>query len=142
MKFGKVQSLLVLAVVVAAALFLTAPSWRAQAPFSVVETSIDDVHRAYRSGELTTHQLVQIYLDRIKAYDQQGPKINCIISINPNALAEADNLDRAFKASGFVGPLHGIPILLKDMVDVAGLPTTYGSIVRKDFVAAKDAFMV
>ena len=89
--------------------------------FDVMETTIQDVQSAYKAGRLTAHQLVQMYLDRIKAYDQQGPKLNSIITINPKALEEADRLDAAFKASGPVGPLHGIPVLLKDQVDVAGL---------------------
>lgn len=142
MRIMNMRTLLVLAVVAGALLLVAVPPWRAQTPFHVVETTIDDIHRAYQSGELTTHQLVQMYLDRIEAYDKQGPKINCVITINPKALEEADRLDAAFKASGFVGPLHGIPVLLKDQVDMAGLPTTYGSVVRKNFIAARDAFVV
>lgn len=136
------RTLLVLALVVGALLLAGVRSWRAQAPFQLVEATIEDVHRAYQSGELTTRQLVQMYLDRIEAYDKQGPKINSVITLNPKALEEADKLDAAFKASGFVGPLHGIPLVLKDQVDMAGLPTTYGSIVRKDFIAARDAVVV
>ena len=93
-------------------------------PFHLLETSVEDVHNAYKSGKLTAHQLVQMYLDRIKAYDQQGPKIN------------ADRLDAALKTSGLVGPLHGIPVLLKDQVDVAGLPTTLGSDLRAERLQA------
>jgi len=110
-------------------------------PFDVMETTIRDVQDAYKSGRLTAHQLVQTYLDRIKAYDQQGPKLNTIITLNPKALEEADKLDAALKASGFVGPLHGIPVLLKDQVDVAGLPTTLGSVVMKDYIPTRDAFV-
>src|SRR5262249_30667524 len=72
----------------------------AAAPFQIVETTIDDIHMAFRSGTLTARQLVQGYLDRINAYDKQGPNINSIITINPNALAEADRLDAALRASG------------------------------------------
>src|SRR5580765_277728 len=68
--------------------------------FRVVETSVDEVHAAYKSGTLTAHELVQAYLDRIDAYDKKGPAINCIITINPRALAEADALDAAFRNSG------------------------------------------
>src|SRR5258707_90708 len=93
------------------------------APFQIMETSIADVHAAFKSGKLTARQLVQAYLDRIAAYDKQGPAINAIITINPKALEEADRLDRQFKKSGFVGPLHGIPILIKDEIDTAGMPT-------------------
>src|SRR5919197_6176356 len=82
------------------------------ASFNVLETTIDDVHLAYRSGQLTARQLVQFYLDRIDAYDKKGPAINAIISINPKALEEAERLDAAFKISGFANPLHGIPIIV------------------------------
>jgi Asp-tRNA(Asn)/Glu-tRNA(Gln) amidotransferase A subunit family amidase len=136
------RTLVVLGIVAGALLFVAVPAWRAQTRFQVVETTIEQVHAAYKSGELTARQLVQMYLDRIEAYDKQGPRINSVITLNPNALAEADKLDAALKASGFVGPLHGIPLVLKDQVDMAGLPTTYGSIVRKDFVAARDSVAV
>src|ERR1700736_237792 len=81
-------------------------------PFEVVETSIDQVHAAYKSGELTARQLVQAYLDRIHAFDQQGPKINAIITLNPKALEDADRLDAQYKTSGLAGPLHGIPVFV------------------------------
>ena len=70
------------------------------APFQIVEASIDDIHAAMKSGKLTAHQLVQLYLDRIDAYDKRGPNINSIITLNPQALAEADKLDAAFAAVG------------------------------------------
>ncbi len=93
-------------------------------PFPVLETTIEQIHAAYRSGQLTSRQLVQSYLNRIQAYEKQGPAINSIITLNAKALEEADRLDAAFKTSGFVGPLHGIPITVKDQVDAAGFPTT------------------
>src|SRR5262245_57981625 len=68
-------------------------------PFEIVEATIDDIHMAMRAGRLTARQLVQGYLDRINAYDKQGPTINSIITLNPNALAEADRLDAAFRTS-------------------------------------------
>lgn len=111
-------------------------------PFSVEETSIASIHAAYESGQLTSHQLVQLYLDRIEAYDKNGPKINSIITVNPTALEEADRLDAAFRTSGFVGPLHGIPVLVKDMIDAEGMPTTMGSILFKDYYPDKDALVV
>ncbi|MGH7811786.1 MAG: amidase, partial [Candidatus Binatia bacterium] len=70
--------------------------------FNPLETTIDQVHAAYISGALTCRQLVEMYLGRIEAYDKKGPVINAIISLNPDALKEADRLDAAFKASGFV----------------------------------------
>ncbi len=115
----------------------------ASAPFQIVEATIDDIHMAFRSGRLTARQLVQGYLDRINAHDKQGPNINSIITINPNALAEADKLDAAFRVSGLVGPLHGATILVKDEVDTAGMPTTLGTVVFKDYrPPPKDAFVI
>ena len=110
--------------------------------FRVVETTVDDVQAAYKAGGVTAHQLVQMYLDRIAAYDKAGPNINSVITVNPNALADADRLDAAFKTSGPVGPLHGIPVLVKDEIDVAGLPTTQGSTIFKNYRPTKDAFVV
>src|SRR5947199_7926400 len=112
------------------------------APFPVVEASIDGIHMAFRSGRLTARQLVQSYLDRINAYDKQGPNINSVITINPDALAEADRLDAAFRSSGLAGPLHGIAILVKDEIDTAGLPTTLGTVVFKDYRPPNDAFVI
>jgi Asp-tRNA(Asn)/Glu-tRNA(Gln) amidotransferase A subunit family amidase len=83
-----------------------------------------------------------MYLDRIDAYDQKGPTINSIITLNKKALEEADKLDAAFRQSGFVGPLHGIPIIIKDQVDAAGFPTTLGSILMKDYYPERDAFAI
>ncbi|MEX2300566.1 MAG: amidase family protein [Bryobacterales bacterium] len=107
--------------------------------FDVMETTIEEVHKAYADGRLTARQLTQMYLDRIEAYDKNGPKINCVITVNPDALEQADRLDAAFKQSGPVGPLHGIPIAVKDQMDVAGLPTTLGSVVMKDYVPTQDS---
>jgi len=103
------------------------------ASFQIMETSVDDIHAAVKSGKLTARQLVQDYLDRIKAYDKQGPTINAIITLNPDA---------AYVKSGFVGPLHGIPVLVKDEIDTAGMPTTLGTLVFKDYRPTKDAFVI
>ena len=110
--------------------------------FELVETTIADIHAAYQSGRLTARQLVQAYLDRIDAYDQKGPGINALISLNPRALEEADRLDAAFRSSGFAGPLHGIPMVMKDQGDIAELPTTLGSVLFKDHLPERDAFVV
>jgi amidase len=112
------------------------------AAFNVLETTIDDIQSAYKSGQLTARQLVQTYLDRIDAYNQQGPAINSIITLNPNALEEADRLDQTFKAAGFVGPLHAIPIIIKDQADAQGMPTTLGSVLFKNYYPDRDAFVV
>ena len=118
------------------------PPVAAQAPaFRLLEATIDSIHAAYRSKQLTAHQLVQRYLARIDAYDKKGPSINAIITLNPHALDDADRLDSAFRSSGLVGPLHGIPIVLKDQMDAAGMPTTLGSILFKDYRPDRDAFV-
>ena len=110
--------------------------------FNILETTIDEVHAAYESGQLTCRHLVRMYLDRIEAYDKKGPAINAIITVNSKAIEEADRLDAAFKASGFVGPLHGIPIIMKDQGDVKGMPTTLGSVLFKDYYPDRDCFVV
>jgi amidase len=114
---------------------------QANAPFNVVEATIDDIHGAYKSGRLSCRELVQIYLDRIEAFDKKGPGINAIITLNADALKEADRLDAAHKASGPVGPLHGIPIIVKDQADVKGMPTTLGSVLFKDYYPDRDSFV-
>ena len=98
-------------------------------PFYLQEATISDVHAAYRSGATTATRLVQAYLDRIQAYDQAGPKLNVVIFLNPKALEEAAALDEHLRTTGkFVGPLHGIPMLLKDNVNTKDMPTTGGSL--------------
>ena len=115
---------------------------RPAANFKIVEATIDDVHNAYKSGDLTCRQLIQMYLDRIAAFDKKGPAINAIITINSKALEEADRLDAAYNSSGPAGTLHGIPVVLKDQVDAKGMPTTLGSVLFKNYYPDKDAFVV
>ena len=109
--------------------------------FNILEASIDDIHAAYKSGALTCRQLVQTYLDRIDAFDKKGPNINAVITLNSDALKEADRLDAAYKASGPVGPLHGIAVIVKDQADVKGMPTTLGSVLFKDYFPDRDSFV-
>src|SRR5215471_89463 len=106
---------------------------KSAASFNLLEATIDDIHNAYKSGQLNARQLVQMYLDRIEAYDKKGPAINAVITLNSHALEEADQLDTKFSASGFVGPLHGIPILIKDQADTKGMPTTLGSVLFQNY---------
>ncbi len=111
-------------------------------PFEIVEATIESIHGAFRSGHLTARQLVQCYLDRIEAYDKQGPALNAVISLAPGVLEEADRLDEIYRTRGAIGPLHGIPVIMKDQGDVKGLPTTMGSVLFKDFNPDRDAFVV
>jgi amidase len=110
--------------------------------FKLIETTIDQIHAAYRSGELTCRQLVEMYLARINDFDKAGPEINAIITVNPNALVDADRLDAAQSTGGFVGPLHGIPVIVKDQCDALPMPTTLGSLLFKDNYPDRDAFVV
>lgn len=113
----------------------------AKTPFQLAETTIADIHSAYESGRLTVRQLVESYLARIEAYDRAGPNINSVISINPRALEEADALDAAFRARGLTGPLHGVPLVMKDQADVKDMPTTMGSVLFKDHNPGADCFV-
>jgi amidase len=106
------------------------------------EATIADVQAAMESGKLTAHRLVEMYLTQIDTYDQKGPALNAIITPNPNALADADALDAEFKRSGPVGPLHGIPVLVKDIVATQGIPTTAGSKSLEGYVPAEDATII
>ena len=109
----------------------------------VVETTIAQVQAAMRSGELTARELVQAYLDRIAAYDKSGPELNSIITLNEKALEEADLLDAEFKRTGeLVGSLHGIPVLVKDQAETAGIMTTFGSTAIDGYVPEKDATVI
>ncbi|MFE1934511.1 amidase [Streptomyces sp. NPDC059474] len=111
--------------------------------FRVEEATIGDIHQAFRSGRLSCRSLVEAYLARIAAYDTAGPGINAIVTLNPAALEEADALDRAFAGTGqFTGPLHGIPVLLKDQTETAGITTTFGSITADGYLPAADATIV
>ena len=136
-------SLTVLVTVALIGLSLGYSQTKPSAPhFQVMETTIDDIHAAMKSGNLTAHDLVQAYLARINAYDKNGPKLNCVITVNPHAIEDADKLDAAFRQSGMMLPLHGIPILVKDEIDTAGMPTTLGTLVFKDYRPARDAFTI
>ncbi|MCZ6915140.1 MAG: amidase family protein [Gemmatimonadetes bacterium] len=110
--------------------------------FEIEETTIVAIHAAMEAGTLTARELVQAYLDRIEAYDKQGPYINSIITINPRALERADELDAALALSGFVGPLHGIPVMVKDNYDTFDLPTTNGTLAFKNAIPPDDAYQV
>jgi Asp-tRNA(Asn)/Glu-tRNA(Gln) amidotransferase A subunit family amidase len=109
---------------------------------STKEPTITDIRMAIESKNLTCRQLAQMYLDRIEAYDKKGPSVNAIIVINPNALSNADTLDARFANSGFVGPLHCVPMIIKDNYDVVGFATTAGSLSLKDSMPLRDAFQI
>jgi Asp-tRNA(Asn)/Glu-tRNA(Gln) amidotransferase A subunit family amidase len=118
---------------------LAGASQAAPASFKLEEATISDIHAAMKNGTLTARQLVEQYLARINAYDQNGPKLNAVILINPKALSDADALDAELKKTGKMRPLQGIPVLLKDNVDTEGLQTTAGSLSLKGHVPTQDA---
>ena len=113
-----------------------------RASLNIETATIADISAAFASGTLTSEELVKAYLARIEAYDKQGPKINAIITPNPKAIETARALDRERKTKGPRGPLHGIPIVLKDNIDTFDLPTTAGSQLLEGHIPPDDAFVV
>ena len=110
--------------------------------FELSTATVLEIQAAMDAGVLTSEKLTQLYLARIAAYDQAGPKLNTVITLNPKALETARALDAERKAKGPRSALHGVPIFLKDNFDTADLPTTGGSRALKGTVAPDDAFTV
>jgi len=107
------------------------------------EWTIADLQEKMGSGELTARRLAELYLERISEVDKEGPYLNSVIELNPDALEIADTLDSERKAGRTRGALHGVPILLKDNIDTADrMQTTAGSLALEGHIAAKDAFIV
>lgn len=120
-----------------------APAVEQPAPaIDVVELSAADARDRLASGAITSSALTQAYLDRIASVDQAGPALNSIIEINPSALAEADALDGERRAGKVRGPLHGVPVLIKDTIDVVGMANSAGSLALADHRPTQDAFLV
>jgi amidase len=115
---------------------------QAQRPFTLDETTIADIHAAVRGGSLTCRSLVEQYIKRIDADDKQGAALNAIVMVNPRALDAADDLDRRFRQSGPVGPMHCVPVIVKDNFETVEMPTTAGSLSLKGMITGKDAFVV
>ena len=113
------------------------------ATFAIEETTISQIHTAYLAGRMTARGVTQAYLNRIVAYDKRGPYLNALITVNAGALADAAKLDAALKSTGrLVGPLHGIPVIVKDNIDTSDMPTSSGVALFKDFRPPRDAFLV
>ncbi len=112
------------------------------APFRVEEATIAGIHAAMTAGRLTCRELVTAYQRRIEAYDRNGPALNALVLVNPGALADADELDRRFTRGGLTGPLHCIPVIVKDNFETIGLQSANGSLALKGFISRKDAFQV
>ena len=112
------------------------------AEIKIENATIADLQSAFQKGTLTAEKLTELYLARIAAYDKQGPAINTVITLNPKALAEAKALDAERKAGKVRGPLHGVPIVLKDNYDTFDLPTTAGSQLLEGSIPPDDAYVV
>ena len=113
------------------------------ADIPIVEATIADIQSAYSSGRTTACAVTQAHLDRIVAYDRKGPALGAIIVLNPHAVDEAERLDAAWQRTGTMsGPLHGIPVLVKDNFDVAGLQTTAGSAALKGWTPGRDSTVI
>jgi Asp-tRNA(Asn)/Glu-tRNA(Gln) amidotransferase A subunit family amidase len=127
---------------------LTVPASHAAAQqvpnsFHFQEATIAGIHDAFAAGQLTCAQLTKLYLARIDAYDRRGPSLHAIIRVNPRAMETATEMDRQYAASrSGVGPLHCIPIILKDNFDTSDMPTTAGNIAMKNSLPPADAFAV
>ena len=107
------------------------------------ELSLTQLQEAMESGQITARAITERYLERIEALDRGGPRLNAVIELNPEALSLADALDEERRAGGTRGPMHGIPILLKDNLDTAGrMMTTAGSLALEGSYAKRDAFVV
>jgi amidase len=112
------------------------------ATLNIETASIADLEKAYAGGKLTSAAVVAAYLKRIEAYDKQGPNINAVITLNPKAVATAKELDAERKAGKVRGPLHGVPVLLKDNFDTFDMQTTAGSQLLAGSIPPDDAFVV
>src|SRR5688572_2824103 len=125
----------------AAVFFGVAITLRAAFPFA--EVTIDELQRRMATGELTARTLTAAYLERIEAIDRGEPKLNSVIEVNPEALAIAEKLDAERKAGRVRGPLHGIPILIKDNIATADhMQTTAGSLALIGHKPPRDAHLV
>jgi amidase len=111
--------------------------------FILNELTIDELQQKMQSGEYTSRSITELYLSRIDAIDKKGPKLNAVIEVNPDALIIADNLDKERKTGKIRGPMHGIPVLIKDNINTGdNMMTTAGSLALNGHKAGKDAFIV
>src|SRR5271166_1882038 len=110
--------------------------------FDLEETTLDDLDRGFRSGRFTSRSVTEWYLARIDALDKNGPRVNAVIELNPDALQIAEALDRERAAKGPRGPMHGVPVLIKDNIETDGrMLTSAGSLALAGSIAARDSFV-
>jgi Asp-tRNA(Asn)/Glu-tRNA(Gln) amidotransferase A subunit family amidase len=115
------------------------PGAQGSSRFDVHEATIAQVHAAFRDGRITCRGLVEQYLRRIETFDKNGPALNAIVVTNTQALAAADDLDRRFSRGGLTGPLHCVPVIVKDNFETMGLQSANGSLSLQGFISHKDA---
>jgi len=110
--------------------------------FDLEEITLAGLEQGFRSGRFTSRAVTEWYLTRIQALDKNGPRVNAVIELNPEALAIAEALDRERSAQGQRGPLHGVPLLIKDNIDTADrMMTTAGSLALEGSIAARNSFV-
>ena len=109
--------------------------------FALEEATIADINAPFDAGALTCQGLVQLYLNRAAAYDDDGPRIDSIITVNPRALDTAQALDEDRASTGPRSALHCIPVLLKDNIDTDDMPTSNGSAILKDAIPPDDTYI-
>ena len=126
----------------AASATLAALSGQTRAPFQIEETTIAQIEAALKARTITCRALVDQYLARIDAYDKKGPLLNAIVMISPDARKTADDLDRRAAQGAAPGPLHCVPVIVKDNYETIDMPTTAGSLSLKGMMTGKDAFVV
>src|SRR5215207_3849098 len=114
----------------------------ADPPLDLERVTVTELQQKLAAGELTSVQLTRAYINRIAAVNARGPGINAVRVVNPTALQDAALLDLERATGHLKGPLHGLPVLVKDNLDVAGLPTTAGSVALQDSVPDKDSTVV
>ncbi len=122
------------------AIAVTSPSFASG--LQVEEITLAKLQKALADGQVSCHEIVAAHLARVKAYDHEGPRLNAILALSPSALSDADELDRAFARSGPAGPLHCVPVILKDNFNTKDLPTTVGSAALAGMRPTRDAFVV
>ena len=124
---------------------LEAQSFSGKGPhdFELEETGLSELATGLRQGKWTCSRLAELYLARIERIDRSGPRLNSVIALNPGAMAISRQLDQELKANRPRGPLHGIPILIKDNIETSDpISTTAGSLALEGWRAPKDAFLV
>jgi len=111
--------------------------------FDLNEVTIDDLQARMNSGETSSRKITRQYLERIDAINKKGPVLNAVLEVNPDAMAIAEKMDAERKAGKLRGPLHGIPIIIKDNIDTGDkMMTTAGALALEGNIASKDAFIV